>query len=342
MSDRGVQQVVVVTSPKAGSGAHRDQLPVLAQMLRQTGLRVKQTASIDEMKQSVADFSPNPSGPYRSVVVAAGGDGTLSLVAENVDADVPIVPMPLGTENLLATYFGFRPTAKCIFDAIGDGHSHRVDAGCANGKLFLVMASCGFDAEVVRGVHLKRRGHINRLSYAGPIWRAIRRYQFPRINVTTQWKTSTPQETSTPQNSRDSQLRENGSADQVADQAFADQLPTDEAFGWAMVFNLPCYGGALMIEPDAIGTDGELDLIAFRKRSIASGLRYFGGVITGGHTRFTDVVRRRVQTIELDSDQPVPFQLDGDYAGRLPLKIETLPRRLHLLLPAISVPTIHH
>ncbi|MGB7345980.1 MAG: diacylglycerol kinase family protein [Pirellulaceae bacterium] len=312
--DRSVQQVIAVASPKAGTGAGREQLPLLGQMLAENGIRFSQTSSIEALKQCLQDSPCTDSKPYHSVVVAAGGDGTLSLVASSVDARVSIVPMPLGTENLLARYFGYQATAQCMFDAIMTGNSYRMDAGQANGKLFLIMASCGFDAEVVRGVHLKRRGHINRFSYAKPIWRAIRRYAFPEIHVTVDGPAS--------------KHEQNGDGEK--------ELQLAAPVGWAMVFNLPRYGGGLMIEPDAIGTDGKLDVITFGKGSVTSGLRYFGGIVTGSHTKFSDVVRRRGKTIQITSDTRVPYQLDGDYAGRLPLTIETLPRRLHLLLPAVG------
>jgi diacylglycerol kinase family enzyme len=243
------------------------------------------------------------------VVVAAGGDGTLSLVADNVPKCVPIVPMPLGTENLLARYLGHAADAESVINTIRYGLSHWIDAGRANGKLFLVTATCGFDAEVVRAMHLTRRGHIRRIHYAGPIIRALRRYRFPKIHV-----------------------RVEGGFDEAKKQENNATLELD--CGWAMTFNFPCYGGHLQIEPDASGDDGLLDVITFRKGSILSGLRYFAGIVAGQHRRFRDVVRFRGSKVEFSSEQRVPYQLDGDYGGHLPLTIEMLPSRIQLLLPA--------
>jgi diacylglycerol kinase family enzyme len=100
-----------------------------------------------------------------------------------------------------------------------------------------------------------------------------------------------------------------------------------------MTFNFPCYGGSLSIEPDANGSDGLLDVITFRQGSVPSGLRYLAGVLTRRHHLFRDVVRLRGTSVRFSSDQRVPYQLDGDYGGRLPLEIEMLPSRVHLLLP---------
>ena len=100
-----------------------------------------------------------------------------------------------------------------------------------------------------------------------------------------------------------------------------------------MVFNLPKYGGDLSIEPDAVGNDGRLDVIAFNQGSLLCGLRYLVGIKTGKHRSFHDVDRRQATCIRITSDSRVPYQLDGDYVGHLPLAIEILPGRIHLRLP---------
>ena len=289
---RHVTDVLICTSPKAGSGRGREQIPLLEQRLKAAGVKVQQTDSIHTIRTRLqSDLPP--------VLVPAGGDGTISLVADLVSPENPIVPMPLGTENLLARHFGYVCDAKRVAETILLGRDTHIDAGRANGKLFLVMASCGFDAEVVRGVHLRRSGHINRFTYARPILRAINRYGFPKLRI------------------------------RVDGQDVTGENPVC----WAMVFNLPSYGGGLSIEPGAIGNDGLLDLITFKRGGLCSGLRYVVGIWTGTHLNFSDCIRQKGKHIQIEADQRVPYQLDGDYVGRLPLSIETLTDRLCLRLP---------
>lgn len=288
-------QVLIFASPKAGSGASRDQIPKLERLLAESGVACRVVSSTSELQQNLQ----RSAGKFNPVVVAAGGDGTLSLAAASLHAegrDVPVVPMPLGTENLLARHFGHTADAESVVRSIRHGSSYRLDAGSTGGRMFLIMATCGFDAEVVRGMHLTRRGHISRVSYLRPILRAMCKYQFPQITIRVD-----------------------------------DGEPIDCC--WAMVFNLPRYGGRLKIEPDAVGNDGRMDVIAFQRGSIASGLKYVVGIWLGRHQRFGDVIRCQGREIEITAPNRVPFQLDGDYGGRLPLRIETLPQSVHLLLP---------
>ncbi|KAA5540230.1 protein BmrU [Roseiconus nitratireducens] len=295
------REVIVFTSPNAGNGAAREQIPRLIELIGNSGrnLRCQVVADSQQLVDLTADR--RRSGLPQPVVVAAGGDGTLSLVASLTRSDTPLIPMPMGTENLLARYFGQSNDAEAVLRTLLASRSFQMDAGMANGRLFLIMASAGFDAEVVRRLHLRRRGHISRLSYLAPILRTIGRYRFPPVRVRC-WDES-------------------------------DELIDDVSVGWAMAFNLPCYAASLRIEPDARSDDGQMDLITFGGRSVLSGLRYIAGIAGGRHRGFADVKRRRVARVRIEAERRVAFQLDGDYAGRLPLEIKVLPKRIRLLLP---------
>ncbi|MDE0866126.1 MAG: diacylglycerol kinase family protein [Rubripirellula sp.] len=304
-------RVLIFTSPKAGSGASREQIPRLESLLEELGIEVHVVHEVARLRQLVSDCE-QPQRELTTIVVAAGGDGTLSLACatlflspkqlnssvkeENNFGNTMVMPMPLGTENLLARHFGHVADADSVLDTIEHGQSFELDAGLANGKPFLVMATCGFDAEVVREMHQRRQGHISRFSYFVPMLNALLRYRFPKLCLT------------------------------------VDGTEVGKCC-WVMSFNLPRYGGGLNIEPDALGDDGLLDVIAFERGSIASGLNYVAGIWSGRHLDAEDVIRLRGQTIRVESKKDVAYQLDGDYGGQLPLEIETLPGCVPLLIP---------
>jgi diacylglycerol kinase family enzyme len=56
-------------------------------------------------------------------------------------------------------------------------------------------------------------------------------------------------------------------------------------------------------------------------------------VIAGRHGRLADCSLIRAKRIRIESDAPVPYNLDGDHCGFLPLEIEIVPQRLTLLVP---------
>ena len=318
-------RVVIGISPKAGAGDGRATAEQLHHCLLAKGLESYVAESLPEIQQLVRQAEP---GPHHCCVVAAGGDGTLNLLASQLPPNCPIMPYPLGTENLVARHYGLFPNGcrqppEWMAEVVAAGSTIPIDAGIARfpargnrparERMFLIMASVGFDAEVVRRMHLTRRGHIRRWSYFKPIWQTIRSYRYPAIQVVPLDAYSVP------------------SPSAAASVDSSDQPLT---VAWALVFNLPQYAARLAICPAADETDGQLDFCGFAKGSHFHGLRYFLGVASKQHGNWKDVVQTRGNGWRLSSNQPVAVQLDGDYVGRLPIDLQVLPKRVHLRLPA--------
>jgi diacylglycerol kinase family enzyme len=168
------------------------------------------------------------------------------------------------------------------------------------------MAGCGFDAEVVHRAHLARRGHITPWSYGKPIVAAIRNYPYPPFRVTCRLS--------------------------AADAETPDERSFDAH--WLFVSNLPCYAGKLRFSPRAKGNDGRLDVCAFQTGSSWAGWRYLAAVLARRHERMKDCVTFQATHITIEARDPVPYQLDGDPGGVLPLSIDVLPARITMFVPA--------
>lgn len=286
------------------------------------GYRVEQYTDIPQLVENIDAASR--AGQLRCVV-AAGGDGTVAMVTNNTPPGTPIAILPLGTENLLAKYLQVPIGAPGPFQLanwIDDGVAVRMDAGLANGRLFLVMVSCGFDAEVVRRVHTQRTGHIRHYTYARPIFDVIRSYRFPELRL--YCTAADPSEALV------------GSARSVSarplERCEPEDLPDEQRARWAFVFNLPRYAAGLNFAPKACGTDGLIDVCTFRQGSVLHGLRYLAGVAAGRHQEWPDCRVTRTARLRIECDEPVPYQCDGDPGGFLPIDIEALPERVTLVV----------
>jgi diacylglycerol kinase family enzyme len=295
--DSRARDVLIAVNPRAGA---REQLPVvqdLVQRLTDHRLRPLVFRGIDEL---CSHFSGRTSLADVRAVVAAGGDGTARVVAEKTPPGVPLTVLPLGTENLLARHLDLSTDTRALAQRIAEGWTARLDAGEANGRLFTLMVGCGFDADVVRRLHRDRRGHIHHLSYIKPIVDAIRNYEYPPVTVHCRHAP--------------------GAADEVL------------TARWVFVVNLPRYAGGLNFAPQASGTDGLLDVCTFKEGSLWSGLMYLGGVVLGQHQGMEDFHLVRSSAVTIESTTSVPYQIDGDPGGELPLTIRILPQRLTLLV----------
>lgn len=295
------REVLIAVNPNAGA---RSRMPValdLAERLRECGMQAEVLTDVDQL---VAKARESSSVGALRAVVAAGGDGTVSLLTNRLPEGIPIAVLPMGTENLLAKYLSASADPQLVCRAICDGLYLRFDAGQAGDRLFVLMAGCGFDADVVRRVHQHRRGNIQHWSYAKPILDSIRNYDYPLLRVYY------------------------APADAPDDAPLSEQIEAR----WVFVVNLPRYAGGLSFTPEASACDGLLDVCTFREGSLWNGLMYLGGVVLGQHQSMRDCTVVRTRRLRVETDTPVPFQLDGDPGGDLPADFRVLPNRMTLIV----------
>lgn len=315
------QHVLIAANPKSGAGPSGKRVAALRDALS-ADYQTQIEHSLEELCQQA--LIRDASGQLRAVI-SAGGDGTAKALANLLPAHIPILLFPLGTENLLAKHLGISGDVRQTREILRGDTRLSLDVGRANSKFFLVMLSCGFDAEVVRQMHAIRTGHIKRWSYARPIIRSLARYSFPQLTWTTR---STDQSSSI-----------GNTSVATAGQASASQSPSNSA-AWLFVFNVPRYAASLGFCPQADPTDGLLDLCTFARSGIVSGLGYLGRLWLGSHQRMQGFRHERCSRLEIPApidhngrQLSVPYQIDGDPGGVLPLTIEVMPARLSLLVP---------
>jgi diacylglycerol kinase family enzyme len=292
--------VLIAANPRAGTGNRRELVEQLQGELAACGLVPAVVTEIDELAARVEQLLG--AGQLRAVI-SAGGDGTFRLVAGRTPPGTPLAILPLGTENLLARYLELSADPAKLARIVAECSVIRFDAGRAEGQLFSLMAGCGFDADVVRRLHEVRSGNIHHLSYAKPILDSIRNYDYPELRIRYAL-------------------------------AGTDELSELITARWAFVVNLPRYAGGLNFAPLASGSDGLLDVCTFREGSLWHGLRYLTGVVFGQHEGMEDFVRVQTGRLRIEADTPVPYQLDGDPGGELPVEINVEAGRLTVLVDA--------
>ena len=292
------RRVLVLVNRKAGSGRNQIKLHQMVEALAQADFPATVIADRTEFADAVRQAAE--SGELRAVV-SVGGDGTFSLTLNSTPAGTPIAIYPFGTENLLARYLGHRRQPQEMVDLIQSGVVLPMDAVQVGDKLFSIVFSAGFDAEVVHRVHSQRRGNITHLAYAAPLFRAVTRYRFPKIRITA---------------------------------TGPNDPPFSTTVCWAFAFNLPNYALGLPFAPHAVGHDGQVDLCLFERGSLVSGLRYFSQILRGRHHQLSDVCSHAGSSfrIEAANDDEIPYQIDGDPGGMLPVDLQVLPGRMHLLV----------
>jgi len=293
--------VLIFANPIAGRGMGKAIAEKIAARLLRDRFAPK---LVFERPDAVADALLKQ--PIRAAI-AIGGDGTVRgvarrlyhLLGKNIP---PLLVVPMGTANLLGQHLGIAWNARelpgRVSAAIRAMNLLHLDAACANGELFLLMAGVGLDARIVHELDRLRGGPIDIVSYALPAAMALGFYRYPPLTVTVDGK------------------------------AICKKLP-----GVAFVGNIKEYGTGFPILPHATPTDGMLDVCVLPCKTRGEAIRQFLLAAAGEHLTGEGAIYTKGKRIRVDAAEPVPVQIDGEAAGHTPLECELLPVRVPFIIP---------
>lgn len=291
-----MQPVQLIVNPHSGYGGQSRLLADIHQALRQANVPM-----VEYFTTAPADATRHAAGlpDDTPAVIVVGGDGTVSEVVNALAGrPVPILPCPAGTENLLAKELRIAANPRRVVELLKARHIVQCDVGRINGRNFLLIIGVGFDGEVVRRVATTRTGHISHLSYFWPLWRTFWEHDFPRLRI-------------------------------IAD---GEEIFND--LGLAFVGNISRYAVGLRICREARYDDGLLDLVIYRCSHQRRLILHAAMTLLRRHPLKGDVIYRQFRKLRIESDTPVPSQVDGDVGPNTPLDIELLGQRVNLIVPS--------
>lgn len=243
-----------------------------------------------------------------SVVLAAGGDGTVRAVAEALrDSRVPIALLPVGTGNLLARNLELGlSNLDASVEVAFSGAEHAVDLGVAEitrpdgaieEHVFLVMAGLGLDAKMIAKTNTKLKRAVGWLAYVDAGMRALPELTPVRLRYR------------------------------------LDGLPEKPLTAHTLIVgNCGSLPGGILLIPDAKPDDGILDIVALKPRGRLGWLRVWnkitwengvlrksaaGRMIIDLTSDVKDVAYLRGRRLGIALDSAQEFQLDGDEFGKV-------------------------
>jgi YegS/Rv2252/BmrU family lipid kinase len=173
----------IITSAGAGGGNNNKVCERLASIFNEKRLDVDMSLaqSGDEINELARDAAR---GPYK-IIVAAGGDGTVNLVASAVvDTDKVLGVLPLGTLNHFARDLRIPFDLEAAAQTIVAGHTIEVDVAEVNDRIFLNNSSLGLYPIIVR--ERKKRERLGSGRWPAFVWaviQALRRYPFLDVRL---------------------------------------------------------------------------------------------------------------------------------------------------------------
>ncbi len=294
-------RAVLINNPAAGrqKGAH-EQIAQFRQMLAEQGI------ALDVLTTSVPGEATRLarqaiSGGAECLIVR-GGDGTVNEVLQGIVGEpVTLALWPAGTANVLAEVLGLPRRLPDVVRMIAEHHTRCLSLGRANGRYFVLMVGMGLDASIVREVNPWLKRHLGLLAY----WVAGVKHLF-------MWKAP----------------------------MFTLELGDHRIRAtFAAIANVPSYGGGIRMAPDARPDSEELRACVITSRSrllylfLYLPLAFLGWHIHQPGVLYVSVQRGRAYA---DPEMAIPFQVDGELAGTLPVEFEVVPRALRVVVPRAS------
>jgi len=228
------------------------------------------------------------------VVVAAGGDGTVGVVAKHlIGTDIALGILPTGSLMNIARSLGIPRDVDAAAQVIATGMVKTIDVGRSRGGLFFEVASIGMGAALLGETHEIATGRL------GSIRELIRAFVF------------TP-------------------AARMSIEIDDRTIQTDALM--VAVANAPFTGAGLALAPDARLDDGRFDICVYRRFSRLGLLVHLGTIAAGRrhHSPRIDTYRsRRVQVAAL---RPLPVRADAMDLGTTPVGFVVLPAALRVIV----------
>lgn len=295
--------ILYIINPKSGASSGKLVCRQFHRYLTERGYDVR--AHLTTSLAHACEMATAAAGDSRcALVVAAGGDGTIREVAHGLEgAEVPLLIVPSGTENLLANELGFDWRVETLINTLENGVIRPLDLGVANGKCFASVAGFGFDAAVVDLVNEKRTGHINHFDYVQPLWRTFWTHRFGAMAVT------------------------------------VDGEDIFEGPGLVFVGNISRYAIGLQLLHYADYSDGLLDICIYKCAGRIHLVKHSLLTIFKRHANCRDVIYRQGKSVTVRAiNGGVTAEIDGDPGPTLPIHIDVVPAAVRCLVPANAKP----
>jgi len=214
------------------------------------------------------------------VVVSAGGDGTMREVAIGLlGTESALAVLPCGTGNDYYKGVGMPNKKKLeeVVDVLVRGNIRMCDVGYANGWPFFNVLGCGLDMDIFEASIPLKKKFTGQFAYIASIFKVLPAFKPHRVRIS------------------------------------LDGGPlTDYNVLVCTINQTEVFGGGMKPAPGATPDDGYFHICLlhnYYRRHIPFYLPFYIG---GKHTKFKGCILQKCQTVRIETDVPLPFEIDGD------------------------------
>ena len=294
----------LIFNPVAGQGDWEQDLATIKSILKsEFDLDIQFTTKED----SGGELAQKALENNAEIIIASGGDGTISAVAEAlVGKDIPLGAIARGTANAFANALEIPDTIEAACKVIVDGVTKKVDAGICNGKPMVLLAGIGFEAETVEDADREAKNRLGMLAYVLSGLKQLREFDKFETKIETDDKIITVK----------------ANAVTIANAA----PPT----------SVLAHGPAGVIYDDGLL---DITIIAPETRASAIAISYhlLQSASNDEAAERDDIGYLRTSWVKVTTEPPQKVVLDGEIIGKTPIEVKCIPQGLTVFTPAAQV-----
>lgn len=293
----------LIFNPVSGSGDPGTKLTEIQSALQPS---VNLTTHLTKADVEVETIAQQAIAAGADVLIAAGGDGTVSGIASVlVNTDIPLGIIPTGTANAFASALGIPEEITTACEIIQAGHGQRVDTARCNDRMMLLAAAIGFEANLLTRMDREEKNRWGKLAIVTNSLRELQEMeQFKTYLETSEGSWNEVATAVTIANATTvSMILAHGPDETAAD---------DGTLGITLV--MPEHEWGLL------QSAADLFLSGLLERPVQQDTVH-------GH---------KATQATIKTDPPQTVFVDGEPAGQTPVKVECYPRSLTVLTPAAS------
>jgi diacylglycerol kinase family enzyme len=302
----GRGKVFVVFNPKAGKGHHADELrAILERYFAPPGWEPELYETTG--REDLAQLCRAACARGASLVIAAGGDGTLDDVANGLaGGSVPLGILPLGSANFLARTLNIPMKMEEAAELLAGDHAvAQVDALEVKGRLFFTNVGVGISPGIIRETKSADKKLYGRLAYVMALTRAAKLFLPHRYRL-----------------NLDGRLRFLRAVEVVVSNTTLLERPN------------------FLYGPPETLADGRLEVYVLSARAIGDYVRLAWDLICRSGkpaVKLKHWTVRRSVGIDAVNRSPI-VQADGELIGRTPVEIRLVPKALRVIVPKTPAP----
>jgi len=247
-------------------------------------------------------------------VIGVGGDGTLGEIADGLlGSGISLGIVPGGVGNDFSKGVGIPQNAEEALKVALHGQLLSIDLGEIDDKIFVNVASFGFDAKLVRHIPTLRKKY-RFFPGVGLYLIALSRELFSHLDHPKIWV----------------RFSEEKMSRMIGQHTTA-----------LVVSNGPQYGGMFKIAPDASLVDGLLDICWIEAMGKGKILTNLPKLLQGTHARVPEVSMARIPSLSIYSGVKLACQVDGEiFESKNEYHISVIHKALNVVVPQTLAPQL--